>query len=1070
MRLTDYAIKLRVTIFAVAVIIAIAGPIAYFGTMPREGAPDITIPYVFITAVYEGVAPEETENLITIPLEKKLAGLENIKKMNSTSAEGVSAIIIEFTPKENIDNAVQKVKDKIDMAKPDLPRDLDQPIVQGLNFSTDIPVLRFAISGDNDLERLKKVAEDLQDDIENVSGVLQARLEGVREREIRVEIDLYRLTAYSMTLFDVVNGIRGENSTVSAGNLETTRGKVQVRVPGEFADVNAINNIVLKLAENKPVRLSDVADVADTYKDLTSVSRVNGAACVSVNVHKRAGENADSMIKRVKKVLYAAPLPAGLKITVVEDQSDMIRLMIEDLENNIISGFLMVVVILLLFLGWRNSLLVGLAIPFSMMLGFAIMSLMGMTLNMIVLFSLVLTVGMLVDNSIVIVENTYRHHCEGEDRITAAKNGVAEVAMPVINSTLTTVAAFLPMMYWPGIMGQFMGFLPKTVIIVLMASLFIAMTINPAFCSVFITKPAVVDSFDEPGRWRRFTMQYESILRLALKHRWLCLLIGFAFMFFTIAMMGRYSTGNELFPVTPPRRASIDIRYPEGTDLKTTHSTIKAIEKVLTRYCRAEGEKPPGSKSRGAARDIKFYLSNVGSSAGSHMSSGQAAPHLGSIQMEFVDFANRMGDTTALISAIRQEIGTFPGGQIRIEPEEMGPPTGAPVSVEISGEDFNTLSELADTIKDKIRDIPGLVDLQDNIEDARPEIQFRVDRERAAMLDLDTASVGYFLRTAVNGETVSKYRAGEDEYDITVRLKEDQRQSVELLKQIYIITPGDFGRQVPLASLGEFSYEGGRGQILRKDQKRLVMVSGFTQGRGEDKVLEDVRNRLEGMQLPRGYTVVYAGDNQEKMEAGTFLFKAFLVALALIALLLIMEFNSILLPLIIMVSVILSVMGVMWSLMAFGMKFSIIMSGIAVISLAGVVVNNGIVLLDCILQRKALGYSVTEAIVIGGRLRLRPVLLTAIATVVGLIPMAAGWSIDFHTFPPTVAASTETSSWWAPMAIGVIFGLGLATILTLIQVPVMMSMMESFSDFLRRRFGSHADAAPSPVPAQIEKP
>lgn len=1054
MRLTDYAIKLRVTIFSIAAIAAIAGPVTYFVTMPREGAPDITIPYVFITAVYEGVAPEETENLITIPLEKKLAGLENIKKMNSTSAEGVSSIVIEFTPKENIDNAVQKVKDKIDMAKPDLPRDLDQPVVQGLNFSTDIPVLRFAISGDRDMERLKKVAEDLQDDIENVQGVLQARLDGTREREVRVEIDLHRLTAYSLTLFDVVSAIRGENSTVSAGNLETARGKVQVRVPGEFTDVTSIQNIVLKLSDGRPVRLSDVAEVSDTYKDLTSVSRINGAPCVSVNVHKRAGENADRMIKRVKKVLYASPIPAGLKITVVEDQSDMIRLMIEDLENNIISGFLLVVVILFLFLGWRNSILVGLAIPFSMMFGFVLMSAMGMTLNMIVLFSLVLTVGMLVDNAIVIVENTYRHHCEGEDRITAAANGVAEVAMPVLNSTLTTVAAFLPMLYWPGIMGQFMSFLPKTVIIVLMASLFVAMTLNPAFCSVLITRPKVVDSFDEPGKWRRFTIRYESILRLALEHRWLCLFIGFAFMFFTVAMMSRFSAGNELFPNTPPRRASIDVRYPEGTDLKTTDLTIVAIEKVLANYCRTEGARPSGEKSRGAGRDIKFYLSNVGSSAGSHLSAGAGAPHLGSIQMEFVDFADRFGDTTALIGKIRDEMGTFPGAQVRIEPEKMGPPTGAPVSIEIAGEDFDVLSELADRIKDTVRDIPGLVDLQDNIEDARPEIQFRVDRERAAMLDMDTASVGYFLRTAVNGEEVSKYRAGEDEYDITVRLREDQRQSVELLKQVYIMTPGDFSQGIPLASLGEFSYEGGRGQILRKDQKRMVIVSGFTQGRGEDKILEDVQKRLAGIQIPRGYTVSYAGDNQEKMDAMGFLLKAFLVALALIALLLIMEFNSILLPLIIMVSVILSMMGVIWSLMAFGMKFSVIMSGIAIISLAGVVVNNGIVLIDCVIKRHALGISMTEAIVIGGRLRLRPVLLTAIATVSGLIPMAAGWSVDFHSFPPTIAASTETSAWWAPMAIGVIFGLGLATILTLIQVPVMMSMIDSFAGFLKRRFGA----------------
>ncbi|MEI6219027.1 MAG: efflux RND transporter permease subunit, partial [bacterium] len=679
----------------------------------------------------------------------------------------------------------------------------------------------------------------------------------------------------------------------------------------------------------------------------------------------------------MKKVLHAAPLPAGLAITVVEDQSDMIKLMIEDLENSIISGFLLVVIVLFMFLGWRNSLLVGLAIPFSLAMGFLFLWASGLTLNMLVLFSLVLTVGMVVDDAIVIVENGFRHYCAGEDRITAVGNGVWEVAVPVVTSTLTTVAAFLPMLYWPGIMGQFMSFLPKTVIIVLLASLFVAMTINPAICSALLRRPAIVDSVQVPGRWHRFTMRYESVLRLALRHRALCLLIGFALLLFTNAMMARYSKGDELFPSTPPRRATIDVRYPEGTDVRTTDATLKHIEKILSGYCSEKGDAQKGSRREGVAKDIKFYLATVGSSAGSHLSSGMEAPHLGSIHVEFVDFADRLGNTTTLIGKIRDEIGAYPGAEVRIEPENMGPPTDAPVSIEIAGEDSGVLADLADVVKGKIKDVPGLVDLQDNLEDARPEIQFRVDRERAAMLGMSTAQVGYFLRSVVNGEEVSKFRAGEDEYDITIRLKEEQRRSVELLKQVYISTPGDGGQRIPLSSLGEFSYEGGRGQILRKDQKRMVVVSGFTQGRGEDKVLEDVQKRLTGMQFPRGYIVTYAGDNQEKMEAMTFLGKAFAVALSLIALILILEFNSILLPFIIMVSVILSVMGVSWSLMLFGMKFSVIMSGIAVISLAGLVVKNGIVLIDCIMKRKAQGIPTTEAIVIGGRLRLRPVLLTA---------------------------------------------------------------------------------------------
>lgn len=1031
MILTRYSIKMRVTVFALVAMLCVAGPLIYFG-LPREGAPDVTIPMVFVTAAYEGVAPAEIENLVTIPLEQRFNGIENIKKMSSTSMEGVAVVVIEFLPRQNIDLAVQKVKDKIDMAKADLPRDLDQPVVQGFNFSTDIPVFTFAISGDEDLERLERIAEDYQDLVEAHPGVLEARLYGGKEREIRVDVDLQRLLAYRLAPGDLVAAIRGENVTVSAGNLELRGDKFQVRVPGEFTDPGRLRDVVVAVRDGQPVRVADVAEVRDGYKDATTISRVNGRPCVTVAVHKRAGENADGLIRELKRDLERNAPPPGLALTYVNDQSEFIELMIEDLENNIVSGSVMVVAILLLFLGLRTSVLVGAAIPLSLMVGFVALAVMGMTLNMMVLFSLILTVGMLVDNAIVLVENIYRHHATGKSRLEAALEGAAEVAWPVTTSTLTTLVAFWPMLYWPDIMGQFMSFLPKTVIVMLSASLFVALAINPAIASVFISRGGTEGRLAVAGgrRWGRVMDAYAGFLRGALRRRWLCLFIGFAYLAFTVLLFGRYSKGVELFPDVEPQRATITVRYPEGVDLATTDATLKAIERTLARF-----------------PDIRFYLSNTGS-AGDWALTAASGSHLGSIQIEFVRFAERSRSTLDVVKEIRAGIGDFPGAEVRLASEEMGPPVGAAVSIEVSGEDFGRLRELSDAIQQAIATVPGLVDVQDNLEDSRPELQFRVDRQRAALLGLDTRRIGGFLRASINGEEAGKFRAGEDEHDITVRLREDQRRSVDLLKQLALTTPA--GERVPLASLGEFVYEGGRGQIMRQDQKRLVTITGNVQGRGADAVLADVQGRVASVPLPKGYRVDFTGKNKEMNESMAFLKKAFVVALALIALILVMEFNSLIQPAIVMTSVILSLIGVLWGLLLCGMRFGVIMTGIGVVSLAGIVVNNGIVLIDCINKRREAGMAPLEAIVDAGRTRLRPVLLTAITTVAGLIPMAVGWSVEVHAWPPRFVAGAETSAWWSPMAVAVIFGLSVATVLTLVQVPVMYSLAESASAAWKR--------------------
>ena len=1028
MILSNYAIKFRVAVLVFVVVLAIAGTVSYL-TLPREGTPDITIPYVFVSAYYEGTAPEEMEKLITIPLEKQLNNVEGIKEVRSTSAENVTSISIEFLAGEDIEQAKQRVKDKVDLAKPDLPPELDEPVVDAFNFSSDYPVYIFTLSGATDLERLKFLAEGLQDQLEQLGGIQSADLAGIREREIRVEIDLPRMIAYQIPLGLVMNRIAQENVTVSAGNIEMAGDKFQVRIPGEFQRAAELREILLAERGGRPVYLSDIATVADTFKDLASISRLNGDPCVSVSLKKRAGENAVALIREVKKIIAAYRLPPDVKLTEVMDQSDYIRSMIEELENNIFSGFVLVVAVLLVFLGVRNAVFVGLAIPLSLLIGFTLMAVWGTTLNMIVLFSLVLATGMLVDNAIVIVENSYRLRTLGLPRTEAARRGASEVAWPVITSTLTTLVAFWPLLFWPGIMGQFMSFLPRTLIVVLSASLFVAMVINPAICSVFLQ--ARPRDAHEKTHW--FMAGYERFLRAALRHRVAVLLLGFAFLILSVQVYARFGKGVELFPDVEPRNATVSVKFPQGTSIERTDAVLAAVEKKLPAY-----------------PDIKFFLTTVGGASQMAMGGGAEATHQGSIYVEFVEAGRRQTNSLALIDAIRKDVGVIPGAEVTVEREEEGPPTGAPVSIEISGDDFETLEQYAADIIREIGTVPGLVDLKTDLEKALPEIQFHVDRHRAALLGLDTAQIGQFLRMAIYGIESSQFRADEDEYDITLRLPKGQRDTMNLLDQVFIPVAG--GAPVPLSSLGRLEYAGGRGAIQRKQQKRVVTITGNNQDRGVDKILADVKARIERIPLPRGYAIEYTGDTQEMRESGIFLMKAFGIASGLILVILVIQFNSILLPAIIFFSVILSMIGVMWGLLAFQMRFGVIMTGLGVISLAGIVVNNAIVLIDCALQRKAEGLDAREAIVTAGRLRLRPVLLTAGTTVLGLIPMVAGWSLEIHHWPPKFVAGAESSSWWAPMAVAVLFGLTIATVLTLVLVPAMFSLAEDLAAKLRRRF------------------
>lgn len=1030
MIVSNYAVKFRTAVFVFIVVLTLAGIMAY-RHLPREGSPDITIPYVFVTSLYEGTSPEDIEKLVTIPLEKQFNDLDNVKNVTSTSSEGVSSVVIEYFSGQDIDIALQKVRDKVGLARPDLPRDLDEPIIQAINFSTDFPIFIFALSGGEDLNRLKSIAEDLQDAIELVPGVRQATISGIREREIRVEVDLPRLIALNIPIETITSRIAGENRTISAGNLEIGGQKFQVRIPGEYQLAAELRDLLLTTRNGSPVFLRDVADVSDTYKDVSSISRLNGETCVSVEVKKRNRENSVRLIGDVKRIIESFAMPPGITATYVMDESEYVDMMVRELENNIASGFILVVLVLLIFMGGRNSLFIATAIPLSMLIAFVVMMVQGGTLNMIVLFSLVLALGMLVDNAIVIVENIFRLRNLGLTRIEAARQGAAEVAWPVITSTATTCMAFAPLLFWPDIMGQFMSFLPETLIITLCSSLFVAIVINPAICSALISRAKKSRQVAEETH--AFVRGYERFLRMTLKHRAGILVMGFMFLVFSFEMYAHLDLGFELFPDIEPRNAQVSLKFPQGTAIERTDAALREIEKLLPNY-----------------PDIKFFLATAGEAGGGGFSQGSTAPHAGKIHIEFLPSDERTGNTMELVYELRNAMPKFAGAEITVEKQEEGPPTGAPVSIEISGEDFDELSRLAGEIIRRIETIPGLVDVQDDLEKALPELQFIVNRNRAAMLGLDTQTIGHFLRSAIYGLEASKFRVDQEEYDITLRLRRSQRETLSLLDQVYIPLPS--GVSVPLSSLGEVQYTGGKGSINRKNQKRVITVKGNNQGRGVDVIMKDVQTALSDFALPQGYAIRFTGDTEEMQKSMAFLGRAFLIAIGLILVILVIQFNSVFLPLIILFSVVLSMIGVTWGLLLTQMKFGVIMTGLGVISLAGIVVNNAIVLIDCIRQRREEGLSVTEAIIVSGRQRLRPVLLTAITTILGLIPMAAGYSLEIHEWPPRIIMGAETSAWWAPMAVAVIFGLAASTVLTLILVPVMYSLFNSLAENISNRF------------------
>lgn len=1091
MRISDTAIKKSTTVVVLSILLIVFGVYSYM-ILPRESEPDITVPNVYVSTNYRGVSPSDIETAVTIEIEKKLNGLDGLKKLQSVSSEGNSAIVVEFVTGTDIDQALQDVKDKVDEAIGDLPSDLDEdPSVFEVNLS-EMPIVVFSLSGTCGLPCLKKIADDLQDDIEAVTGVLEVNVTGGLEREIRVEVFPEKLAHYGLTIGSFESVVRSENHNTSGGTIRLGNGRYQLRVPGEFSTPEEIYGLILTTHNGEPVYLKDVAQVVDGFKEETSRSRLDGRSAVNIAVKKRSGENIIAISKAVDRIIEESRIhwASGTEITKVMDKSRDIEVNVADLENNILSGLALVLVVIFFVMGIRNALLVSMAIPFSMLLSFTVLYLMDITLNMVVLFSLTLALGMLVDNAIVIIENIYRFMEQGAGRVEAAMKATSEVAYPVIGSTVTTLAAFSPMLFWPGIMGEFMSYLPLTLIITLSSSLFVALIINPAIASIFMkvkTKPGedkknleeISRAVEQPIAIKGVLLKnYSRMLSSALDMPFTVIATAFCVLILLfqgwLLVIGLQKP-VEFFPDIAPKGMYLNMDVPEGADIDYIDKIIQRMEFVLAgkdsdatdltpqqalapkKHKKADGEEFYGPSDMGNIKNI--YMKGVVSASGGSAFDANTPNHIG---IRFLELDERLRSSYDTVDDIRDRVKDIPGAKITLAMEAEGPPTGAPINIEIAGDNFVVLGEIAKKIKEILTKIPHVKDVRDNYVEGIPSVQVNVDRQRAALFGLTTDGIGFALKSAYNGLEVSSFREGDDDYDITVQLKESDRKIVDVLHELMLPTPS--GELVPLSTIATVTFAGSLGDINRINNERVVTVKANVD---ETKIPGPVaRAQADEMMaefpLPPGYKMTFTGEHEFQKESEEFLTKAFLVALLLIFLILVSMFNSVTQPFIIMTSVILSLGGAFLGLTLFKSPFGIIMTGVGVISLAGVVVNNAIVLIDYTNKLRERGFALRDAVIFAGATRLRPVLLTAVTTILGLIPMVTGISYDFHIW--AISWVSESSQWWRSMAVVVIFGLIVATFLTLIVVPTLYYMLESFAHIRRKMFNKISEIYWKPYP------
>lgn len=1106
LKFTTWCINNKTSIYVFTLLIILAGTFTYI-KLPKELFPDVVVPTISIATIYPGATPEDIETMVTKPLEKQIKSISGVKKVTSNSMSDFCLIVVEFNTDLEPSECKQRVTDAVQKGKKDLPSDLkSDPQIQEFDIS-ELPIMNVNLYGDIPLDELKNQAEDIKDKIESMNGITRVDIIGGLEREVQIDIDMYKMTNIGLTLYDIEQAIQRQNLNISAGEIRVDEMKRNVRITGEYQKISDIQNMVVRSFFGNSVFLKDIATIKDSYKEKTDYARLAGKSVVTLNVIKRSGanliESADN-IYVILENLKRNNFPSGMDYSITGDTSGKTRIQLDDLMNTVILGFVFVVFVLMFFMGFTNAFFVGLAVPLSCLVAFLFMPALGMTMNVIVLFSLLLALGIIVDDAIVVIENTHRiFHKYDFDIKEAAKYAAGEVFIPVLAGTLTTLAPFVPLLFWPGIVGKFMSNLPVTLIITLGASLFVAFVMNPVFAVTFMKKDhptadgqkakkpnyfkrymfaivifsligivghvfgyhglanfsiflllltAVFHFVFEPTieyfqdkLWPKVTSTYKKLLSfLIIGYRPVFMLIGTVIMLFLSGFIFYLSKPKiDFFPKAEPNFAYIYCKLPNGTAVEVTDSITKTIE---ARVYKIIGQQNP---------IVSSVISNVGLGAGDPQNPDKVpTPHKSKVTVSFVQFSERNGaSTNAILESLKAEFSKgVVGAEIIVEPESNGPPVGKPINIEISGDDFAQLNALAAQLKSEIskNGVKGFDELRSDLQISKPEIMIIPDAEKMQREGISIGQLAGELRTALYGKEVSKFRDVEKDAPIILRLESKYRQNIEQLLNLNIsfmdMSIGAY-KQVPLSSLVSVKYGNSISMINRKDQKRVLNLTAEPlKGYQANDINNEIKTIIDNMKIPAGYEIKQTGEQEQQQETASFLGVAFMGALALMFLILVTQFNSVSKPIIIFSTVIFSMIGIALGFTISGMNFSVVMTGVGLFSLAGIVVRNGILMIEFIDELQERGMSLEEAVVEGGATRMTPVILTAMSAILGLIPLAIGLNINFATlfseFNAHFHLGGDNVAFWGPLAWTMIYGLIFATFLTLILVPLMVLLVE----------------------------
>ena len=1039
----DAAIGHSRTVLSGLVLILISGTFAYVG-IPKEADPDINIPVLYVSISHEGISPEDAERLLVKPLEEELRGIEGVKEMRSTAYEGGANVVMEFEAGFDADIAIADVRDKVDLAKPELPEDSDEPTVHEINLS-EFPVLVVTLSGDVPERTLLRLARNLKDELKAIPSVLEVQIGGDREEQVELIVDPLVLESYGLDARDIVDAVGRSNQLVAAGALDTGKGRFSIKVPGLFEDADDILDMPVKVNDDAVVRFRDIGTLRRTFKDPEGFARINGLPALALEVSKRTGENIIETIERVRAVVEEERQrwPEEVAVSFSQDKSTDIRTMLNDLQNNVLSAVLLVMIVIVAALGLRSAGLVGVAIPGSFLTGILVLAAAGLTVNVVVLFSLILAVGMLVDGAIVVTEYADRKMSEGLHKREAYALAAKRMAWPIIAATATTLAAFLPLMFWPGIVGEFMRYLPLTLIATLSASLTMALIFVPTLGSV-VGKPGGAadaktmkalaagengDISDVPG----LTGIYTRVLRRALRHPGLVLATAVAVLIGANYAYGTFGRGIEFFPEVEPDNVALQVHGRGNLSIYERDFLLRQVEERVLDLQREREE---------------FHAIYARSMSRSGVDGDDEAEDvIGVIQLEFTDWSLRR-PADVILADIVARTDDLAGIFVETRKEEAGPPVGKPIQIEITAYDPTLIVPTVAKISQAMEEIGDIT----NMEDGRPipgiQWELEVDRAQAAKFDADVTLIGSYVRMVTNGMRLSDTRPddADEEIDIVVRLPERYR-TFEQLKQIRVQTAAGL---VPISNFVTREARPKVSILRRVDGDRAITIKAdVAPGVLADDKVRQIRQWLAGAELPEGVKVAFKGEDEEQKEAEAFLSKAFGVALFLMAIILVTQFNSFYSAFLILSAVIMSTIGVMIGLLVTNQPFGIVMSGIGVIALAGIVVNNNIVLIDTFDRLKKTTATVEEAILRTGAQRLRPVFLTTVTTILGLMPMVLGMNIDL--FSREVQIGAPSTQWWRQLSTAIVFGLGFATVLTLVVTPSALMLRANVAGWWHRR-------------------